>query len=115
MREFIHDAWHGVMNADKNPLRHIPDQNARHLILQILAWMWCITFSLYFGSWFVFGITVIGHFILILAIFTTVITFTLSKRSYSWGYHSVNRARGAVWVDGKKTELPVGDPGGEHE
>ena len=115
MREFIHDAWHGVMNADKNPLRHIPDQNARHLILQILAWMWCITFSLYFGSWFIFGITVIGHFILILAIFTTVVTFTLSKRSYSWGYHSVNRARGAVWVNGKKTELPVGDPGGEHE
>ena len=82
MREFIHDAWHGVMNADKNPLRHIPDENARHLILQILAWMWYITFSLYVGSWFIFGVTVIGHFILILAIFTAVMTCTLSRRSY---------------------------------
>jgi hypothetical protein len=63
----------------------------------------------------VFGYTVVAHFILILAIFTTVITFSLTKSSYKWGYHSVNRARGAVWVNGKKVELPEGDPGGEHE
>ena len=25
MREFIYDSWNGVMNMDKNPLRHIPD------------------------------------------------------------------------------------------
>ena len=45
MREFIYDSWNGVMNADRNPLRHIPDTNTRHMVLQVLAWMWCTSFS----------------------------------------------------------------------
>ena len=55
MIKFIHDSWEGVMNADRNPLRHIPDLQVRHLAIQLLAWMWCIVFSLYFGSFVVFG------------------------------------------------------------
>ena len=54
MREFIYDSWNSVMNADKNPLRHIPDTNTRHMVLQVLAWMWCIVFSMWvnsFGLW----------------------------------------------------------------
>ena len=77
MIEFIHDSWHGVMNHKRNPLRHIPDQNVRHLVLQLLAWMWCIAFSLYFSSWYLFGITVISHFVFIIAIFITVMTFSM--------------------------------------
>ena len=50
MIKFIHDSWEGIMNADMNPLRHIPDLQVRHLAIQLLAWMWCIAFSLYFGS-----------------------------------------------------------------
>ena len=57
MREFIYDSWNGVMNMDINPLRHIPDTNTRHMVLQVLAWMWCVTFSMYFGSMWVFGLT----------------------------------------------------------
>jgi len=75
MRKFIHDSWEGIMNMDKNPLRHIPDLQVRHLTLQILAWMWCITFSLLVGSWTVFGYTAVAHFIFILAIIITVATF----------------------------------------
>ena len=41
--------YSGVMDAEWNPLRKIPDLALRHLIMQILAWMWCIIFSLYFG------------------------------------------------------------------
>jgi|TARA_B100001094_G_scaffold309005_1_gene342243 hypothetical protein len=122
MREFIVNGWEGVMNMNRNPLRHIPDMQVRHLILQILAWMWCITFSLFFSSWYVFGITVVGHFVLILAIVVTVITFTASERTYRFkeGYHSHGRARDYVMYRDNngnpyKVKLPNNDPGGEHE
>ena len=122
MREFIVSGWEGVMNMNRNPLRHIPDMQVRHLILQILAWMWCITFSLFFSSWYVFGITVVGHFVLILAIVVTVITFTASERTYRFkeGYHSHGRARDYVMYRDNngnpyKVKLPNNDPGGEHD
>ena len=80
MRKFIHDSWEGIMNMDKNPLRHIPDLQVRHLTLQILAWMWCITFSLLVGSWTVFGYTAVAHFVFILAIIITVATFKAAEK-----------------------------------
>ena len=122
MREFIVECWDGVMNFNRNPLRHIPDLQVRHLILQILAWMWCITFSLFFSSWYVFGITVVGHFVLILAIVVTVVTFTATERTYRFkeGYHSHGRARDYVMYRDNngnpyKVKLPNNDPGGEHD
>ena len=42
MRQFVYDSWQGVMNAKHNPLKNIPDMQVRHLVLQALAWMWCI-------------------------------------------------------------------------
>ena len=86
MREFIVNGWEGVMNMNRNPLRHIPDMQVRHLILQILAWMWCIAFSLYFGSFVVFGYTVVAHFILIIAIVITVMVFKDAEKKRH--YHS---------------------------
>ena len=80
MSKFIYDCWNGVMNHDRNPLRHIPDTNVRHMIMQVLAWMWCIAFSMYFGSMWVFGFTAIVHLILIFAIVMTVAVFEISKR-----------------------------------
>jgi len=122
MRNFIVNSWDGVMNFNHNPLRHIPDLQVRHLILQILAWMWCITFSLFFSSWYVFGITVVGHFVLILAIVVTVITFGATERTYRFkeGYHSHGRARDYVMYRDNngnpyKVKLPNNDPGGEHD
>ena len=41
------------------PLRNIPDPQARHMVLQVLAWMWCIVFSFYVGSFWVFGVSAI--------------------------------------------------------
>ena len=86
MREFIVGVWNSVMNAKHNPLRHIPDDNVRHLVMQVLAWMWCIVFSLYFGSFVVFGYTAIAHFVFIIAIVITVVAFkNAEKRKY---YHA---------------------------
>ena len=54
MREWVNDCWNSVMNLEHNPLRNIPDLHARHMIMQILAWIWCMVFSFYVGSNFVF-------------------------------------------------------------
>jgi|TARA_R100000081_G_scaffold87362_1_gene57795 hypothetical protein len=120
MREFIYDSWNGIMNADINPLRHIPDTNVRHMVLQVLAWMWCMVFSFYMGSVFVFGLSAIAHVIFLAAIVITVATFETAKRKPTFflktnGYHSFPRARQYMWVNGKKVKLDPNDPGGEHE
>ena len=124
MREFIYDSWNGIMNADVNPLKHIPDINTRHMVLQVLAWMWCIVFSMYVGSIFVMGVTMILHVIFLAAIVITVATFEAAKNNSSLfklrlehktnGYHTPSRTR-YMYYNGKRIELDKNDPGGEHE
>ena len=81
MRQHIYDTWNLVMDSNKSPLKNIPDTNARHLILQILAWMWCIVFSIFLGSYLVVGLTAIAHVLLLAAIAVTVGTFDTAKRN----------------------------------
>ena len=124
MREFIYDSWNGIMNADVNPLKHIPDINTRHMVLQVLAWMWCIVFSMYVGSIFVMGVTMIAHVIFLAAIVITVATFETAKNNSNSfklrlehktnGYHTPSMTR-YMYYDGKRIELDKNDPGGEHE
>ncbi len=68
------------MDSEKNPLRHIPDINTRHMVMQVLAWMWCIIFSMYVGSITVFGVSASIHALLIAGIFITLGTFETAKR-----------------------------------
>ena len=113
MREFIYDSWNGVMNMDKNPLRHIPDTNTRHMVLQVLAWMWCIVFSMWVGSFWIMGASMIAHVLILGAIAVTVATFETAKRKPTFflrlekgtnGYHTPSRSR-HMWYNGKKIEL----------
>ena len=120
MKEFVFNSWSAVMDDKRNPLSNIPDTNTRHLVMQVLAWMWCITFAMMVGSWTVFGISAIAHVVLLGAIAVTVGTFETAKRnptafSLRPGYHSVSRTRHHMWINGQKVMLPKGDPGGEHE
>ena len=80
MKKFVYKSWNGVMNSNHNPLRHIPDENVRHWIMQILAWMWCVMFSLWMGSMWVFGISAVAHVFILAAIVITVTTFETAKR-----------------------------------
>ena len=48
--------------------------------MQVLAWMWCIIFSMYLGSIVAFGISAIIHAVLIAGIVITVATFETAKR-----------------------------------
>ncbi len=123
MRQFIVDSWNSVMDYDRNPLRHIPDTNTRHMVLQVLAWMWCIMFSMFFGSMWIFGITAIAHVFILAAIVITVATFETAKRKPTFflrmeqktnGYHTPSRSR-FMWYKGKRIELDKNDVGGEHE
>lgn len=120
MREWIYDSWNVVMDDKRNPLSAIPDFSTRHMIMQVLAWMWCIVFGLMVGSWTVFGVSAIGHVLLLGAIAVTVGTFETAKRNPSAfnlrpGYHSVSRTRQSMWINGERITLDARDPGGEHE
>lgn len=120
MISHINNAWNSIMNHNMNPLRHIDDLQTRHVVMQILAWMWCIIFSMSLGSITVFGVSAVAHTLLIGGIVITVATFETAKRRPETfkmrpGYHSVSRARQYMWIDGKKVELDKKDPGGEHE
>ena len=123
MRQFVYDSWNSVMDMDKNPLRHIPDLQTRHMVLQILAWMWATTFSLWVGSIYAFGGATIAHLVIIAAIVVTVGTFETAKRRPTFflrmehgtnGYHTPSRTR-YMWHNGKRIPLDKGDVGGEHE
>ena len=118
MTEFIYDCWNGVMNHNKNPLKHIPDLQVRHMVLQILAWMWCIVFSMYIGSFWAMGISMVAHALLLAAIVFTVGTYETAKRKPNFFTNfptsTPSRAR-TIWIDGKRVKLDPQDKGGEHE
>ena len=69
-----------IMDSKHNPLSHIPDTNTRHMVMQVLAWMWCIIFGMSVGSITVFGISAIAHALLIAGVFITAGVFETAKR-----------------------------------
>jgi len=80
VRTLIISNWNVIMNHNANPLRHIPDLQTRHVVMQFLAWMWCIIFSMSLGSITVFGVSAVAHALLIAGIVVTVGTFETAKR-----------------------------------
>ena len=126
MRSFIVDCWNHIMDAEVNPLRHIPDLHARHMIMQILAFMWSSVFAIAIAdSIMAFGISAIVHVLLVAAVVITVATFKVAEYKpslFQWkaGYHSHGRGRTyTIYRDNKgnahKVPLDPSDPGGEHE
>tara|TARA_B100000989_G_scaffold41639_1_gene26494 strand:+ start:1992 stop:2339 length:348 start_codon:yes stop_codon:yes gene_type:complete len=115
------------MDAEVNPLRHIPDLQVRHMIMQVLAFMWSSIFAIAIAdSVMAFGISAIAHVLLVAGVVITVATFKVAEykpNAFVWrkdGYHSHGRGRTyTIYRDKKgnahKIELPPGDPGGEHE
>jgi hypothetical protein len=76
MRSSIAYAWNYIFDHETSPLRHIPDIGVRHMILQVLAWMWAIAFSVAMGSYAFLPASLIGHAVLIAAVVVTVATYT---------------------------------------
>ena len=125
MREWVYDCWNVVMDHEKNPLSVIPDFSTRHMIMQVLAWMWCIVFGIIVGSMYAGVFSMVLHTLLLGAIAITVGTFETAKRkpttfNFMNGYRSYGRSRTyTIWRDEKgnahKVQLDPNDPGGEHE
>ena len=88
MREFIFNSWNVVMDHEKNPLSNIPDFSTRHMIMQVLAWMWCIVFAIIVGSMWAGVFSMMLRTLLLGAIAITVATFETAKRKpqYFGGY-----------------------------
>jgi hypothetical protein len=107
-----------IMDENHNPLRNLPRLSA-HATMQALALMWSIVFGVYLSSFTAFGLSATAHVLFILAIVHTYGIFNGAQShahfSLRPGYHSVSRARGYMWINGKKVELDPNDPGGEHE
>ena len=81
MRKFIHDNWNLVFDHEISPLKNIPDVNTRHMILQILAWMWVTAFSIMIGSWTGFLASAVGHIAILAALAITVGTYAEAQRT----------------------------------
>jgi hypothetical protein len=71
--------WNFLFDHESSPLRNIPDIAMRHYVLQILGFMWAVSFSLAIGSYTFLAYSLIGHTILIAAAAITVATWTVAK------------------------------------
>lgn len=78
MTKAIVFAWSFLFDHEASPLRHIPHLNTRHMVLQILGWMWAIAFSIALGSYTVLAMSLIGHAVLIGAAAITVATYSVA-------------------------------------
>jgi hypothetical protein len=80
MRKFVVFCWKYVFDHEVSPLRHIQDIPTRHMILQILGWMWAASFAIAIGSYTFLAISLVGHMVLIAAAAITVATYTTAEK-----------------------------------
>jgi hypothetical protein len=95
MRAMVVHAWNFIFDHEVSPLRHIPNVATRHMILQILGWMWAVAFCSAIGSYALLPASLIGHAFLIAAAAITVATYTAAATKPAlFGSGSGRRADG---------------------
>ncbi len=72
--------WRLVMDSDSNPLMWVPKMQ-RFQMMQVLAYMWSLVFAAWVGSALVFGVSVVGHAILLIGVFFTAGVFRRARRN----------------------------------
>jgi uncharacterized membrane protein YccF (DUF307 family) len=72
--------WRLVMDPEVSPLMRIPKMQ-RFQMMQVLAFMWCIVFSMWLGSAMAFGFSAAVHSILLIGIFFTAEVFRRARRN----------------------------------
>ena len=87
------NTYKSVMDSRYNPLVNVQDVTTRHLVMQMLAWMWCIVFSMWMGSILVFGVSAVVHAILIAGVFITFATFETARKKPGY-FGTLSRANG---------------------
>lgn len=71
--------WKSIMDSRYNPLKYL-DLAGRHYMMQILAWMWSMIFSVSFLSIMQFGIVWLSHLLIIGGIFITCSVFARAEK-----------------------------------
>lgn len=90
---WIYDTYNFFFNAKLNPLRHIPDELTKFILMFYLSVMWTAVFTIWTGSTIYFGIgSVGGHLLVLGAFFITALTFRDAEKN------------GHLWV--KRVSLP---------
>jgi hypothetical protein len=79
MKNIILASWNFIFDYNKSPLRNIPEGNIRHMIYQVLGWMWAISFSIATGTYAFMGVNLIAHAVLIGTAALTVATYTTAS------------------------------------
>lgn len=72
--KMIKDYYKMIIDSKYNALNILPKAQ-QFQIMSILAWMWSAIFSIGIGSYYVFGVSVILHILVLLGIFLTYTTF----------------------------------------
>ena len=70
----IKQNWDAVMDETQSPLKNLSLPTA-HMVMQLLAWMWSVIFSVSLGSYLVFRLTAVFHILVIAGIFITLMVF----------------------------------------
>ena len=74
MKNHLMMTWNATMDNRFNPLRYMP-LAARHYLMQVLAWMWSMIFSVSFLSIYHFGYVWLSHLLIIAGVFITISVF----------------------------------------
>ena len=80
MKQLIINGWSFIFDSNVSPLRHIPDVATRHYVLQLLGFMWAVSFAVAIGSYTIFAASILGHSVLIAAAAITVATYTTAAK-----------------------------------
>jgi hypothetical protein len=75
MKNLVITGWKFIFDHESSPLRHIPGFSVRHMVFQMLGWMWAISFSIAIGSYTFLAASLVGHAVLIAAVAITVATY----------------------------------------
>jgi hypothetical protein len=79
-RSYVVYAWDYIFDHEVSPLRNIPDVAVRHYVLQLLGFMWAVSFAIAIGSYTFLAASLIGHTVLIAAAAVTVATLTTAAK-----------------------------------
>lgn len=70
---------YGLLDSTKNGLRSAPIEY-KFVLSNTLAAMWCVAFGIYTAELLFIGYNIIGHTVLIAAVFFTWFVFTTEKK-----------------------------------
>jgi len=81
MRGWLHlgKFAYGLLDSGKNALKHAT-MEYKFMLSNTLAAMWCVAFGVYTAELLFIGYNIIGHTVLITAVFFTWFVFTIEKK-----------------------------------